>query len=183
LVRIKSAAFRDCSSFESITVARHVQILCSSCFCVANRFHQFIWSRFRVDEAEMRIEEYMVWPENGNRQEKAEEKARTRDGHDDDEFEPEDGLEDTNFLIDPGFIREVEDENELDEGERMRRRREKEIVERSDEGDGRELDVMHLSWWMPNLSHIRENHTEYHHFIFPIWISRTESQVGGDWWR
>jgi hypothetical protein len=32
LARIESNAFSDCSSLKSITIPRHVQILCSECF-------------------------------------------------------------------------------------------------------------------------------------------------------
>jgi hypothetical protein len=80
----------------------------------------------------MRIEEYMDLIRERESAKEREREGENADGHDDDdsddEFEPEDGIEDTNFLIDPGFIREVEDENEVDEGERMRRREKRKLL-------------------------------------------------------
>jgi hypothetical protein len=55
----------------------------------------------------------------------------------DDEFEPEDGLEDVDFLIDPGFITADETvEPERQQREWIQRRRENDIEERRDEEGG-----------------------------------------------
>jgi hypothetical protein len=60
------------------------------------------------------------------------------DGSDDD-FEPEDGLEDFDFLIDPGFIRGDETvEPERQQREWIQRLREDNMEERRDEGGGEE---------------------------------------------
>jgi hypothetical protein len=60
------------------------------------------------------------------------------DGSDDD-FEPEDGLEDVDFLIDPGFITGDETiEPERQQREWIQGRRENDLEERRDEGGGEE---------------------------------------------
>jgi hypothetical protein len=62
---------------------------------------------------------------------------RQEDGSDDD-FEPEDGLEDVDFLFDPGFMRGDETvEPERQQREWIQRRREDDMEERGEEG-GRE---------------------------------------------
>jgi hypothetical protein len=61
LARIESKAFRCCSSLESITILRHVQILCSSCFLTCESLSLIL---FETGSELTRIEALACWRTN-----------------------------------------------------------------------------------------------------------------------
>jgi hypothetical protein len=55
LTRVESKVFRDCSSLKSITIPRHVQIICSHCFSFCSSLS---WIPFERESELTHIESY-----------------------------------------------------------------------------------------------------------------------------